>query len=189
MILTPEMKEALNKTVEEWAEKFKKQRYDSLSRREKSASGDLSRSFRYQLHKHTEGEVSDLLFYFMTHGRWLDMKNLQMGNPSKEYIDNVVAWMEQKGITNDLILGWHSKNGDRVVPIDIERRIAWGIIISRARKAKRWRWYNKQKQGALTELNTRVMLALTQPLLTDVKALLTPLESKQSRAFNKARMR
>lgn len=174
MIVTPEMKAAFNKTIEEWAEKYKTQRFKRLSKKEMRNSGDLSRSFRYQLHKHTEGEVSDLLFYFMTHGRWLDMKNLQMGNPSEEYIDDVVAWMEQKQITNDLILGWHTKNPDRVVPIDIERRIAWGIIVSRAKKAKRWRWYNKSKQGALNELSNRVMIALTQPLLADVKALIKP---------------
>lgn len=187
MIVTTEMREALNRTVEEWAEKYKNQNVKRLRRKE--ASSRLTESLRYNIDRQADDEVSGLLFYFQTHGRFLDMKRVHYAKGGEDYIDGLVEWMTNKGIVNDLIADWWTRNTNRQIPPDIERRIAWGIIKTRLKKQKQWKWYNKSKQAALNELNTRVLLAMTQPMLTDISAILAPQSSKFSRGYNRARGR
>jgi hypothetical protein len=167
MPITPEVRAILDQTVAEWAEKFKNQLVKRL--RKKESSGSLTNSMRYQIHRHAENEVGELLFYFQTHGRWLDMRQMQPAKGGKAYIEEIVAWMHQKGIANDMIAQWWIHNNGRKVPADIERRIAWGIMKAQIRKRKRWKWYNSSKTAALNELNTRVLFALSGASLQDIR--------------------
>jgi hypothetical protein len=164
--LTPELEKELRRIVTEWSDRLITERYTYLVKKEIKASGELANSLRAELLNNSVGDVQQLLVHFAKHGKFIDMKHADGG---KEQIEGLVDWMNKRGLANDFIAKWWSNHQNRQVPKTILSDIAWGIIIMRARRHKRQRWFNKPKEKALHRLNTLLLAALAPAAATDIK--------------------
>ena len=163
-----ETKKRLREITVEWAEKFITQRYEQLKK--KVATGELANSLKYQLISYAANDVKELLLEFKDHGRWLDMKT-KPAKGGKEYVEEIEKWIKQRGLENDFIATWWSRHGlVKKIPRNILTMIAWGIVIKRTERHRRFRWYNKQRSAAVNDLFNQIAVALSEAAQTDIKA-------------------
>jgi hypothetical protein len=163
--LTPELEKELRRIVTEWSRDFITKRYAYLIKQKVKATGELTQSLRSELLNNAVGDTQSLLIHFAKHGKFVDMKHADGG---EDQINGLIDWMNAKGLANDFIASWWSKHQNKQVPTTILRDIAWGIIITRAKRHKRQRWFNKPKERALHGLNTLLLAALAPAAKTDI---------------------
>lgn len=175
---------SFNKIIKDWGRDYTSQRQTRLNARRRRGSGALTNSFRRN-EITNNGEIEAVLFRFLKHGRYRDMKKLAGAEGGEEYVKEIIEWIKDKGLYDKLVDGWIDRNtklrknfaGFILVPVlppDIERRLAWGIIRSRANREPdsaikyRHRWYNASRTAAIADLKNQIIAAMPSAVLDDV---------------------
>lgn len=120
-----------------------------------------------------------IMIDFAEHLRFYDMRNVQRRNQlTPRGIERIKEWIQEKGISS-FLKGYKypltRKIGGRSTPVPMNRilnNIAWGIARKRS-KLRRRRWYNKLKGTSTYKLYARLVDAVLEESLIDIKSNLS----------------
>ena len=170
--MTPEI-EALKKDIEEqllsWSALFIEQRKAFLRRRKIEASGKLLGSMEAEINRQARAEVVQILIAFEEHGRFQDMKRMNVPQGGGEYLAALVEWIRKKGLEQKMIAGWQRRYNRKTVPADVLNKIAWGIAVKRTQRYRRKAWWNKPKSAAITDLFNDVASSIPDTVAEQIK--------------------
>lgn len=153
-----------------WAKEFIAGRKAWMEKQGIKASGDLILSLEEQVISTIEGAARTRLeIAFSTHGRYLDMKRLNVPRGGSEFIDNLAAWIEDKGFRGKWTSKFMRKRGLVNEPPNILQMMAWGIAKNRSKKYRRRQWYNKPKSASITDLYNRVAANMPDLVAKQIK--------------------
>ncbi len=153
-----------------WVEAYVSNRRAVLRKRKIEASGALAASMQYALTKTLQQAVTNSLeLAFDEHGRYIDMKRLNVPRGGTEYINALSDWIVRKGLADKFVQKFVQSRGLRKPPQDVLNRMAWGIAIKRGRGYKRRGFgYAKSKTAAVTDLYNRVAAGIPDIVLDEI---------------------
>lgn len=160
-------REVIHQVLQDWAPEFVQNRIEGARSADLVASQDLVKSMRSEVTSALK-EVQSFFFQMEAYGRILDMRGVNRARQVP--IDEIKEWIEDVGI-GKFRSGFARRNR---VPEDrnqLLNQIAWGIAIKRQQKKrfKRRRWYSKAREEDFDTLYQRLMDALAENTLTDIK--------------------
>jgi hypothetical protein len=126
--------------------------------RRSRASGALSDSLAAEISSDF-GEVirTSIDLMFEQHGRYLDMRRLQGAGGGADYVEEIAAWIVERGFEQRFVRAFVRKYNLKKPPADVLNRIAWGIVKSREKNYRRRSpWYVKSRAAAVEDLYNRV---------------------------------
>ena len=165
--------ENIEQVSEEWAREFLQERIAFLRKRKIEASGELIRSFDYQLTRQAMAETVTILFAFREHGRIIDIRRPNLARGGDEYVQELVEWIKDRGLQRKMIGRYVRKYGYKQPPNDVLNRIAWGIVRKRSKKPRRRQWWNKPKSRAISELYNRLAESMLNEIPDQFKETLS----------------
>lgn len=153
-----------------WVAEYVRNRQAVLNKRKITASGQLRDSMQFALTKTLQQAVTNSLeLAFEEHGRFIDMKRLNVPKGGTEYINALSDWIVRKGLTDRFVQKFVQSRGLRKPPQDVLNRMAWGIAIKRGRGYKRRGFgYAKSKSAAITDLYNRVAAGIPDIVLDEI---------------------
>lgn len=156
-----EIKQYIERQMLTWSQEFFRARIAFLRQAKIHASGALESSFESDINAQVRRESVELLLAFEDHGRFIDMKRLKGGEGNRAYVDEIIAWIQERGLDSRFIRNYLKKHGLKKIPERVLAGVAWGIIRKRnAGQVRRRRWYNPSKTAAITQLFTQVAAGL-----------------------------
>ena len=168
----------LKAQAEEFCAEFVRDRAAALRARGAVASGDLARSLQYEVRAQAVDAGVQALIAFEESGRFIDMKNLQPAEGGVEYIQNIISWIQRKGLEEKMITGYTKKRNLERLPERVLTYIAFGIARKRFNgKYKRTRWYNKTYPAKITELYDTILANLPDMIAEEMKQGFDPRNS------------
>jgi hypothetical protein len=159
-----EIKDFIHAEMIDFGLEFTAKRREFLQRRI-SASGLLDNSLDFEADKQARQDAVSLLLAFEEHGRYIDMKRLKAVIPSNsdnEYVNLIENWIKQRGWEQRFINAFMRRRNLRIVPPSVLNRIAWGIVIARAKRVRPRKWWNKSKTAGISDLFNRVFAGLPE---------------------------
>lgn len=147
-----------------WAAEWMQSRANVLQRRKIVASGLLIDSFQAFATQTLERSIINTLeIAFEEHGRYIDMKRLNLPSGGTEYISNLAAWIESRNLQNKYKKTYLEKARRKSEPDDLLLRMAWALAFDRAKNRyvtgntyRRRAWYSKAKAAGVSDLFNRV---------------------------------
>lgn len=159
--------DVINQELADWAISFINNRREAASVIPQ-ASGKGARSFEHEVIKAAASEVARVLFAFEAHMRLADMRKLNWKQqpPTQDIID----WIKQRGV-GKFLAGFERKYSLPKSNTRLLNQIAWGIVKKKAKtnKRKRHKWYNKSKERDISRLYSRLLYALSENQLQNIK--------------------
>ena len=153
-----------------WVQEYIQNRRSVLAKRGILASGQLQDSFAFCLTKSLTSSVTNTIeLAFNDYGRYIEMKRLNVPRGGAEFIDNLAAWIVQKGFADRWKQQFMRKRKLVNEPPNILQQMAWGIAVNRNRKYRRRTWYAKSKSAAITDLFNRVAAGLPDIVMDELK--------------------
>lgn len=145
-----------------WAVDFIANTRKTLKSRKARSSGELDRSFSYNVATTDAALVGEIVIMFSEYGRFIDMRRLNWRN--QRPVNEIEEWVETKGV-NKFIQNYRKHNPGRKIPSGSQliNQVAWGIVRGKIKrqKTRRKSWYNKEGgkligrlKGQLLELYT-----------------------------------
>lgn len=154
-----------------WVQEYIQSRRAVLAKRGILASGQLQDSFAFGLTKSVTSAVTNTVeLAFDDYGRYVEMKRLNVPRGGAEYIDNLAAWIVEKGFADRWKQQFMQKRNLRTEPPDILQQMAWGMATNRREKIRRRPWYAKSKSAAVTDLFNRVAGGLPDIVMQEIKS-------------------
>jgi hypothetical protein len=176
LTMDKDIKQFLEAEMTDFGVEFIAQRRNFLSRKI-SASGDLSQSLGFEIDKQVRSEAVMMLLAFEEYGRLIDMKRLKAVIPSgsdNEYVSLIEAWIKDRNWEQKFINGYMRRSGLKIIPPSVLHRIAWGIVISRAKRVRPKKWWNKSKTVGISDLFNRVVAGLPDKTSDILKGAFAP---------------
>jgi hypothetical protein len=161
----------LHEEMQAWLIEFIQRRKAYLRSRRIKASGDLINSLEGEVTRQAIGDAVELVLAFEEHGRYIDMRRLNVPAGGPDYIKALEEWIQEKGLLQKFTDRYMRRRGLRRVPPRILNQLAWGIAIKR-KKRKRFRrkaWYNKSRTAAVEDLFNRVVANLPDLATDEIK--------------------
>jgi hypothetical protein len=152
-----------------WAERWIADRKAFLNKRKVSASGSLVDSLQYELQSTLGNEIKTTLsIAFDEHGRYIDMKRLNVPDGGSDLILALQAWIVRKNLQSKFESGFLKKRKLKTLPQDALNRMAWGIAINRSKIPRRKAWYAKAKAAGIDDLYNRIAAGLPQIVADEI---------------------
>lgn len=153
-----------------WVQEYIANRRSTLQRRGIQASGQLRDSFAYTLTKSLSEAVTNTLdLAFEEHGRFVEMKRLNVPAGGSEFLENLAGWIVKKGLFSRFSRGFIQKRKLKTLPPNALNQMAWGIAVKRSKGYRRRAWYAKSKSAAVTDLFNRVAAGLPDIVVDELK--------------------
>jgi hypothetical protein len=169
-----ELDDFITAELEAYALEFIQDSAAQLRRRGAKASGELVNSFEHEVRAQSINAGIQLLMSFEDHGRFIDMRSLQPPEGGRDYILNIIRWMQNKGLTEKFIKGYMRRRKLKRVPERVLTYIAFGIARKRfSGKFRRTRWYNKRKTATVSVLFDNIRAGIPDIFLEELKRPIT----------------
>ncbi len=153
-----------------WVAEFVAGRQAFLRSRKIAASGTLLDSFAYEINSALEGQLKTALqIEFEEHGRFIDMRRLNVPGGGGDYIAALEDWIVRKGLEQKFLRAFMAKRRLKKVPPNVLNQMAWGIAVRRSNRYRRRQWWNKPKSAAITDLYNRVAAGLPDIVAEEIK--------------------
>lgn len=154
-----ELKAFIQEELESWVRTFIAGRIAYLTSKKKLSTGQLIRSFEYEINRQAKREVLEALVAFEDYGRMLEMKRFSHDKWGRNNIDRLADWVERTW-TGANYLKFAQKRKLVEIRQSTINSIAWGILVNRTKTKKRTRWYNKPKTAQISELFNQVAASI-----------------------------
>lgn len=155
-----------------WAREYIAGRQAYLRSKGMVASGDLLNELAFEIESQLDQALQTRIsLAFPEHGRFRDMKRIQAPAGGGDYIENLEAWIQKKGLESKFTPGFMTKKRLKTVPVNIRNQMAWGIAFKRKIAfRRRGGWYAKSKSASVTDLYNHIAAGLPDKVLQEIKA-------------------
>lgn len=161
----------IHRESEEWVREYVQRRREVLERTGTKASSALIDSLSFALHQVTGSAITNTIeLAFAEHGRYVDMKRLQPAKGGSDYIQELAAWIVEKGLYQKFVQRYLDTRNLRNPPENILQQLAWAAAKRRAeRTPRRKKWYAASSTGAVTDLFNRVAEGMPDIIINELK--------------------
>lgn len=173
--LSDEAVAALAKMIDEegrkWVEQYVAGRQAALTKKGAVVTGELINSLQYAITQTLQqGVQTTIEIAFDEHGRYIDMKRLNVPSGGTDYISNIAAWIVRKNLYQKYLSKYLISRKLKKAPPSALNNMAWAVAISRkSRTYRRKTWYAKSSSGAVTDLYNRVAANLPDIVMDQLK--------------------
>lgn len=137
-------------TAETWTIEFVQDSISKLRARKSEVTGDLVRSLIGAVLPAAGEAAATIAIQFDSSGRFIDMRRMKPPAGGREYVEEIMIWLERKGLAEKFIQGYLESRKLIKRPEDVLRYVAFGIVKKRAAgKYRRKAWYNKSKEARI----------------------------------------
>ena len=165
-----ELETYIQQQSEAWTTEFVQEYIAELTKRKRSASGELIRSLTAETLAQFERAAITTVIGFEDHGRLIDMRTLQPGQPGQGYIANLIQWLDDKGLREKFIRGYMRRRGLKKRPERILSYIAFGMAQKRFQgKYRRSKTYNRTKTRSVYRLYNTIMAGIPERVAQQLK--------------------
>lgn len=177
--MTMTRQQIINDIIERWATQFLTDIRAEAARIPR-ASGAGADSFDIQLMSMSSAGVAQIMVDFKDYLRLRDMRRTTRDKyMDKDALARLKEWIERKGIQN-FLSGYKyplqvRRKGGGLVDVSTTRiinNIAWGIS-SKKNKIKPVKWYNRKKGTDIYRLYSRLVTALVESSMDELKSQYT----------------
>ncbi len=167
-----QLAEMIDREARDWARDWIAARKATLEKRKIKASGELISSIQSSARMTLESAVTNIVeIAFAEQGRFVDMKRLDVPGGGADYISNLAAWIQRKGLLAKYRAAFLIRNRRKKEPADLLYRMSWAVAMSRkTQKYRRRPWYAKAQAAGVNELYNRVAANLPDIVLQELTA-------------------
>ena len=170
--MTPvdQLREYIHAEAQAWVADWVARRRAVLAKRGINASGELIRSMEYAaVQVFNQAITNTIEIAFDEHGRYVDMRRLNVPEGGVDYIQNLAAWIVKKGLYDRFVQGYIQRRKLKKAPPSVLNNMAWAIAIKRRKTRRPRAWYNKSKSAAITDLFNQVAAGMPQLVSDEIK--------------------
>ncbi len=166
----------IDREAREWAREWIANRRAVLEKRKITATRELVNSIQAATETTLQAAVTNVVeIAFAEQGRFVDIKSLNPASGGADYISNLAAWIQKKGLLSKYRAEYMRKNGLRKEPANILYKMAWAVAIQRKTGGYRRRaWYAKAQAAGVNDLYNRVAANLPDIVLQELTAVFNP---------------
>ncbi len=170
--MTPvdQLREYIHAEAQAWVADWVARRKAVLAKRGINASGELIRSMEYAaVQVFNQAITNTIEVAFDEHGRYVDMKRLNVPDGGVDMIQNIASWIVKKGLYDRFVQGYIQRRKLKKAPPSVLNNMAWAIAIKRRKTRRSRAWYNKSKSAAITDLFNQVAAGMPQLVSDEIK--------------------